>query len=175
MKSTAYVKRPLPGAPQPTKAAYKKPVQYYDPKHMIVVELPPCLPKRYEFPKGDPERTKRIQKSRQKTIERKKKLPRGWTSEMEVQLKRLFNSGMLLKDIAKEMGVTYATMISAIHTLQDFGELEARGDPQEWTPQDVRKLKELRDVQGLTFDQIGKITHRNANGCGNKYRKEFGQ
>lgn len=72
----------LPYRGEPTKAAYKKPVQYYDPKHMIIVELPPNLPKRYDFPKGDPERTKRIQRSRAKTMERKKKLPRGWNDDM---------------------------------------------------------------------------------------------
>lgn len=173
MKSAAYVKRPLPGAPQPTKAAYKKPVQYYDPKHMVVVELPPNLPKRYEFPKGDPERTKRIQKSRQKTIERKKKLPRGWNDDMVVKLKRLYNEGMLLKDISIELGVKYSTMNGYIGKLQDWGELEQRPEPKVWTNEEVRRLKELRD-QGKTFEEIGEILSRSPNGCGNKYRKEFG-
>ena len=173
MKSAAYVKRPLPSAPQPTKAAYKKPVQYYDPKHMVVVELPPNLPKRYEFPKGDPERTKRIQKSRQKTIERKKKLPRGWNDDMVVKLKRLYNEGMLLKDISIELGVKYSTMNGYIGKLQDWGELEQRPEPKVWTNEEVRRLKELRE-QGKTFEEIGEILSRSPNGCGNKYRKEFG-
>lgn len=173
MKSAAYVKRPLPSAPQPTKAAYKKPVQYYDPKHMVVVELPPNLPKRYEFPKGDPERTKRIQKSRQKTIERKKKLPRGWNDDMVVKLKRLYNEGMLLKDISIELGVKYSTMNGYIGKLQDCGELEQRPEPKVWTNEEVRRLKELRE-QGKTFEEIGEILSRSPNGCGNKYRKEFG-
>lgn len=173
MKSAAYVKRPLPSAPQPTKAAYKKPVQYYDPKHMVVVELPPNLPKRYEFPKGDPERTKRIQKSRQKTIERKKKLPRGWNDDMVVKLKRLYNEGMLLKDISIELGVKYSTMTGYIGKLQDWGELEQRPEPKVWTNEEVRRLKKLRE-QGKTFEEIGEILSRSPNGCGNKYRKEFG-
>ena len=173
MKSAAYVKRRLPDAPEPTKAAYKKPVQYYDPKHMVVVELPPNLPKRYEFPKGDPERTKRIQKSRQKTIERKKKLPRGWNDDMVVKLKRLYNEGMLLKDISIELGVKYSTMNVYIGKLQDWGELEQRPEPNMWTNEEVRRLKELRE-QGKTFEEIGEILSRSPNGCGNKYRKEFG-
>ena len=173
MKSAAYVKRRLPDAPEPTKAAYKKPVQYYDPKHMVVVELPPNLPKRYEFHKGDPERTKRIQKSRQKTIERKKKLPRGWNDDMVVKLKRLYNEGMLLKDISIELGVKYPTMTGYIGKLQDWGELEQRPEPNMWTNEEVRRLKELRE-QGKTFEEIGEILSRSPNGCGNKYRKEFG-
>lgn len=162
----------LPYRGEPTRAAYKKPVQYYDPKHMIVVELPPNLPKRYEFPKGDPERTKRIQRSRAKTMERKKKLPRGWNDDMVVKLKRLYNEGMLLKDISIELGVKYSTMTGYIGKLQDWGELEQRPEPNMWTNEEVRRLKELRE-QGKTFEEIGTILSRSPNGCGNKYRKEF--
>lgn len=163
----------LPDAPEPTRAAYKKPVMYYDPRHVKVVELPPCLPKRYDFPKGDPERTKRIQTSRAKTTAKKKKIPRGWNDDMVIKLKRLYNEGMLLKDISIELGVKYSTMTGYIGKLQDWGELEQRPEPNMWTNEEVRRLKELRE-QGKTFDEIGTILSRSPNGCGNKYRKEFG-
>ena len=173
MKSTAFVKkRALPDAPEPTRATFKKPVQYYDQKHMVVVELPPNLPKRYEFPKGDPEHTKRIQKSRAETMAKKRKIPRGWTEDMVDLLKRLYNDGVQLKDIAAELGVKYSTMTSFIGRLSDWGELKPRPEPNVWSAEDVQRLKELRD-KGYSFEQIGKIMNRNGNGCGNKYRKEF--
>lgn len=111
----------LPDAPAPTRAACRKPVMYYDPKHITVVELPPCLPKRYSFPKGDPERIKRIQQSRARTMAKKRKIPRGWTEDMVDLLKRLYNDGVQLKDIAAELGVKYSTMTSFIGRLSDWG------------------------------------------------------
>ena len=171
MKSTAYVKRRLPSAPEPTRAAYKKPVQYYDPKHMVIVELPPNLPKRYEFPKGDPERTKRIQKSLEKTRkERKKVSPRVWTQDRVERLKSLYTAGKTQQAIADEIGMSKTAINAEIHVLQEKGELPKTKSQRPWTNAEVTELRRLRN-KGLSFDECGKRLGRHPASCSGVIRR----
>lgn len=171
MRSTAFVKRRLPDAPEPTRAVYKKPVQYYDPKHMVVVELPPNLPKRYEFPEPDKGRTERIQKSLEKTRkERKKVSPRVWTPDKVERLKSLYTAGKTQQAIADEIGMSKTAVNAEIHILQEKGELPKTRDQRPWTDAEVTELRRLR-AKGLSFDECGKRLGRHPASCSGVIRR----
>lgn len=166
----------LPAAPAPTRAACRKPVICYDPKHLTVVELPSNMPvpRTYPFPKPTPERTARIQKSLEKTRkERKKVAPKVWTDEKVEKLIQLYNSGMSYKEMQLEMGVSTSKLTAKVHLLAEEGRIELRWSPKEFTDEEVKKIIEMRK-KGMSYSKIGKALGRTDGSCSKKFREVMG-
>ena len=111
--SKAFIKRKLPNAPEPTRAAYKKPVVGYG-KYVEVKELKAVFPKPLPFPKASEERKAKIEERKKERKEREQKI---WTPERTEQLIKLFNKKMAYPDIAKEMGLTLYSINHQVHKL----------------------------------------------------------
>lgn len=162
----AYVKRKLPTAPEPTRAAYKKPVVGYG-KYVEVKELKAVMPKPLPFPKPSEERKAKIEERKKERKEREKNI---WTPERTEKLIELFNKKMAYPEIAKEMGLTLFSVNHQIHKLQGDGILKKKANTSPWTPAEITKLLRLREM-GLTYRQIGEKLGRSENVCSTRYRK----
>lgn len=163
--SQAFVKRKLPSAPEPTRAAYKKPVVGYG-KYAEVKELKAVFPKPLPFPKASEERKAKIEEQKRERKEREQKI---WTPERTEQLIKLFNKKMAYPDIAKEMGLTLYSINHQVHKLQGDGVIKRKVNNTPWTPAEQTKLLMLRG-EGLTFKEIGKRLGRSENVCSTHYR-----
>lgn len=161
----AYVKRKLPTAPEPTRAAYKKPVVDYG-KYVEVKELKAVIPKPLPFPKPSEERKAKIEERKKERKEREKNI---WTPERTEKLIELFNKRMAYSDIAEAMGLTLYSINHQIHKLQGDGVLKKKANTSPWTPAETTKLLRLRG-KGLTFKEIGERLGRSENVCGSHYR-----
>lgn len=161
----AYVKRKLPTAPEPTRAAYKKPVVDYG-KYVEVKELKAVMPKPLPFPKPSEERKAKIEERKRERKEREKNI---WTPERTEKLIELFNKKMAYSDIAEAMGLTLCSIKHQIHKLQGDGILEKKANTSPWTPAEITKLLRLRE-KGLTFKEIGERLGRSENVCVSHYR-----
>ena len=159
----------LPDAPEPTRAAYQKPVAYYSSKHLKVVELPGNYPK----PLPDPPKPKEklVKKATREAKPRKKTPPKIWTPDKVERLTELYSQGSSYKDIAAEFGVTYKQVCGAIDRLHDKGELKIKQNQGKWTQQEIDKLLELK-ASGLTWHEISEKMGRPIPSCSNKYLKE---
>ena len=163
--SQAFVKRKLPSAPEPTRAAYKKPVVGYG-KYVEVKELKAVMPKPLPFPKASEERKAKIKERKRERKERENSI---WTPERTEQLIKLFNKKMAYPDIAKEMGLTLYSINHQVHKLQGDGVIKRKVNNTSWSPAEQTKLLMLRG-EGLTFKEIGKRLGRSENVCGSHYR-----
>lgn len=161
----AFVKRKLPTAPEPTRAAYKKPVVDYG-KYVEVKELKAVMPKPLPFPKPSEERKAKIEERKRERKEREKNI---WTPERTEKLIELFNKKMAYSDISKKMGLTLGSINHQIHKLQGDGVLKKKANTSPWTPAEITKLLRLRE-KGLTFKEIGERLGRSENVCGSHYR-----
>lgn len=159
----------LPDAPEPTRAAYQKPVAYYSSKHLKVVELPGNYPK----PLPDPPKPKEklVKKATREAKPRKKTPPKIWTPDKVERLTELYSQGSSYKDIAAEFGVTYKQVCGAIDRLHDKGELKIKQNQGKWTQQKIDKLLELK-ASGLTWHEISEKMGGTIPSCSNKYLKE---
>jgi hypothetical protein len=161
--------------PEPPKLErnYKKRPRQVDGYGKFINVLPTNYkpPRTYEFPKGDPERTKRIQKSLEKTRkERKKVSPRVWTTEKVERLKSLYTAGKTQQAIADEIGMSKTAINAEIHVLQEKGELVKTKDQRPWTDAEVAELRKLR-AKGFSFDECGKLLGRNPGSCSGVLRR----
>ena len=152
---------------------YKKrprPVDGYG-KYITVLPTNYKPPRTYEFPVPDKERTKRIQKSLEKTRkERKKVSPRVWTQDRVERLKSLYTAGKTQQAIADEIGMSKTAVNAEIHILQEKGELVKTKDQRPWTDAEITELRRLRD-KGLSFDECGKRLGRNPGSCSGALRR----
>ena len=160
----------LPDAPEPTRAAYQKPVAYYSSKHLKVVELTGNYPKPLPEP-PKPKKKPVKKKAKREAKPRKKTPPKIWTTDKVVRLTELYSQGSSYKDIAAEFGVTYKQVCGAIDRLHDKGELKIKQYQGKWTQQEVDKLLELK-ASGLTWHEISEKMGRPIPSCSNKYLKE---
>ena len=159
----------LPDAPDPTRAAYQKPVAYYSSKHLKVVELPGNYPK----PLPDPPKPKEklVKKATREAKPRKKTPPKIWTPDKVERLTELYSQGVPYKEIAEKLGVKYGQVCGAIDRLHDKGELKIKQNQGKWTQQEIDKLLELK-ASGLTWHEISEKMGRPIPSCSNKYLKE---
>ena len=152
---------------------YKKrprPVDGYG-KYITVLPTSYKPPRTYEFPEPEKERTKRIQKSLEKTRkERKKVSPRVWTQDRVERLKSLYTAGKTQQAIADEIGMSKTAVNAEIHILQEKGELVKTKDQRPWTDAEITELRRLRD-KGLSFDECGKRLGRNPGSCSGALRR----
>ena len=160
----------LPDAPEPTRAAYQKPVAYYSSKHLKVVELTGNYPKPLPEP-PKPKKKPVKKKAKREAKPRKKTPPKIWTTDKVERLTELYSQGSSYKDIAAEFGVTYKQVCGAIDRLHDKGELKIKQYQGKWTQQEVDKLLELK-ASGLTWHEISEKMGRPIPSCSNKYLKE---
>lgn len=160
----------LPDAPEPTRAAYKKPVLRQIRKGAKVVELPGNYPRPLPEP---PKPKKKLEKKRLKSEAkpRKKAPPKIWTSDKVARLTELYMQGTSYKDIAAEFGVTYKQVCGAIDRPHNKGDLKIKQHQGKWTQQEIDKLLELK-ASGLTWHEISEKMGRPIPSCSNKYLKE---
>jgi hypothetical protein len=161
--------------PEPPKLErnYKKRPRPVDGYGKFITVLPNNYkpPSTYEFPKGDPERTKRIQKSLEKTRkERKKVSPRVWTTDKVERLKTLYTAGKTQQAIADAIGMSKTAVNAEIHVLQEKGELPKTRDSRPWTDAEVTELRRLRN-KGFSFDECGKRLGRHPASCSGVIRR----
>lgn len=160
----------LPDAPEPTRAAYKKPVVYTNSNQARVVELPCIYPKPLPVP-PKPKKKPVKKKAKRESKPRKKTPPKIWTPDKVERLTELYSQGVPYKEIAEKLGVKYGQVCGAIDRLHDKGELKIKQHQGKWTPQEIDKLLELK-ASGLTWHEISEKMGRPIHSCSNKYLKE---
>lgn len=159
----------LPDAPEPTRAAYKKPVVYTNSNQARVVELPCIYPKPLPVPKQRKRKPKPKPKKEQKP--RKKTPPKIWTTDKVERLTELYSQGVPYKEIAEKLGVKYGQVCGAIDRLHEKGELIFKQKQGKWTQREVNRLLDLK-AAGLTWQEISEKMGRPVASCSNKYFKE---
>ena len=159
----------LPDAPEPTRAAYKKPVVYTNSNQARVVELPCIYPKPLPVPKQRKRKPKPKPKKEQKP--RKKTPPKIWTPDKVERLTELYSQGVPYKEIAEKLGVKYGQVCGAIDRLHEKGELIFKQKQGKWTQREVNRLLDLK-AAGLTWQEISEKMGRPVASCSNKYFKE---
>lgn len=158
----------LPDAPEPTRAAYQKPVAYYSSKHLKVVELPGNYPKPLPDP---PKQKKRKSIAKRESRPRRTTPPKIWTPDKVERLTELYSQGVPYKEIAEKLGVKYGQVCGAIDRLHEKGELIFKQKQGKWTQREVNRLLDLK-ASGLTWHEISEKMGRPIPSCSNKYLKE---
>ena len=163
------IKRHLPDAPAPTKAAYKKPVIYNNSKHMRVVELP-C---QYHPRPAPPKKVKRFVEK--KPAPRKERVtPEGfWTESRVKKLIEMYDAGMTYDEIGDYFGKTKSTICGKIRRITDAGMINSRRSNTVWTEKDLETMKKMRKA-GASFGEISDKLGRSPQGCYEYYRKKVG-
>lgn len=157
----------LPDAPAPTRAAYKKPVEYINSKHLRVVEVPTvCNPR-----PAPPKKVKRFVEK--KPAPRKERVtPEGfWTESRVDKLIEMYNAGLTYDEIGEYFGKTKSTICGKIRRLTDGGMVSNRRNNTPWTAKDLDTMKKMRNA-GKTFDEIANKLGRSPQGCYEYYRKK---
>ena len=161
----------LPDAPAPTKAAYKKPVEYINSKHLRVVEVPTV----YNPRPAPPKKVKRFVEK--KPAPRKERIApevRGfWTESNVKKLIEMYDAGMTYDEIGDYFGKTKSTICGKIRRLTDGGMVSNRRNNTPWTAKDLDMMKKMRNA-GKTFDEIANKLGRSPQGCYEYYRKKVG-
>ena len=186
MKSTAYVKRKLPKAPDLNRDYKKrpKPVTGHG-KYIKVLETVYKPPKYYEFPPASPERRQRIIESQRKAMaekkakeqaeaEKPKRKPRQnrvWTPELIAKFKALYSQGLTYPQIAREMGMKLTQINAEAYYLKELGEIDARLPCNAWSDEEVEQLHNLR-AKGLSIAKCAKALHRSTGSVDARLRRE---
>ena len=159
----ASIIRKLPDAPEPTRAAYKKPVIYNSSKHLRVVELP-CVYK--------PNKT--INKPQKhladKPKQRKKRESPVWTDEKLKYLIQYWNEGMMVQDISECLGTSYASTATMIQRMQEEGRIAVRYEQRPYSDEDDQVIVANRR-KGLSYDKIGLLLGRSGSSIGARVRR----
>ena len=158
----------LPDAPEPTRAAYKKPVVYTNSKHLRVVELPGNYPKPLPAP---PKQKKRKTKAKREQKPRRTTPPKIWTPDKVERLTELYSQGVCYKDIATEFGVTYGQVAGIIDRLHSKDMLTMRQYQEKWTQDEIDELMKLK-AAGHTWQEISEKLGRPTASCSNKWLNE---
>lgn len=156
MSNSMQIKRRLPDAPAPTKAAYKKPVLYNNSKHMRVIELP-CLynPRPIQVPKKKPAEQKAKRLDRTAYIQKRQK----WTDEKIRKVIDLYNSGMQFSEIGEKMHCSTHAASMVIVKARKEGRIRTRKVDLNLSQE---KEKQLIDMyyRGYSYIAIGKAIGR---------------
>lgn len=166
------IKRHLPDAPAPTKAAYKKPVVGDTFKHMRVVEVPsvyvpkPALkpkpgPKLKAYPK--PPKTRGMGK---REVHQKS---RFWTEEKVERVIEMYEAGATLQEIGNRFGKPWTSVRNLISRLSDNGLIE-RHHVEHYTDEDIERIRELKGA-GKTYAEIGDIMGRTSSAIFNALKR----
>lgn len=169
MKSTAYVKRPLPYCGEPTRAVYKKPVMgegkyihvipsVYDPK-------PAPIPSRKPAPKR-----KAVKQSKARRRREVNHPPRYWTEERVKTLIELYDQGLIYADIALHMETSRNAVNSKINRLVVQKVLQPRKQEDQWEQEEVDRLVDLKK-SGKTIAEISDILGKSKNSCYKVWRR----
>ena len=167
MSNSMRIIRHLPDAPAPTKAAYKKPVEYINSKHLRVVEAPTV----YNPRPAPPKKVKRF--GEKKPAPRKERVtPEGfWTDGRVKKLIEMYDAGMTYDEIGDYFGKTKSTICGKIRRLTDGGMVSNRRNNTPWTAKDLNTMKKMR-AAGKTFGEIADKLGRSPQGCYVYYRKK---
>ena len=159
----------LPDAPAPTRAAYKKPVEYINSKHLRVVEVPTV----YNPRPAPPKKVKRFVEK--KPAPRKERVtPEGfWTESNVKKLIEMYDAGMTYDEIGDYFGKTKSTICGKIRRLTDGGMISNRRSNTPWTAKDLDTMKKMR-AAGKSFGEIADKLGRSPQGCYEYYRKKVG-
>ena len=152
----------LPDAPEPTRAAYKKPVSYSSCNNLKVVELP-CMyrPKTAPIPKVE----KKGRNMSRPSTKRKNGKRGEWTEERLKKLIDLYNAGVPYEEIAQKLGCSVTVAYSEIGKMRKTGRIpEIRAD-KGWTQEQDAELVRLYN-EGVIFVEIGARIGRSKSAVG---------
>lgn len=157
----------LPDAPAPTRAAYKKPVEYINSKHLRVVEVPTV----YNPRPAPPKKVKRFVEK--KPAPRKERVtPEGfWTESRVDKLIEMYNAGLTYDEIGEYFGKTKSTICGKIRRITDAGMINSRRNNTVWTEKDLETMKKMRKA-GASFGEISDKLGRSPLACYEYYRKK---
>lgn len=170
MSNSMKIIRKLPDAPEPTRAAYKKPVLGTYAPGMRVVEIPSVYePKPAPIPKPKTVRKKR-------TVRKKERKPHAvfWTAEKEERLIQMYKDGAMYEEMAKVFGKSRGGISARIQKLANQGRIEFRYNAREWTAEDLTIMKEMR-AEGKSFGEIADRLGRGYKACSEQYRRTYGK
>ena len=168
MSNSMKIKRRLPDAPEPTRAAYKKPV-IGEGKYIKV--LPSVYkPKPAPIPKPRPKQEKKPKANPMANPYRK---PRIWSNDMEARLIALYEEGKTYTEIAECLGKSKGTIGGMISMLASAGKIERRQPHGLWTEEDLRLMKQMRE-DGKSFGEISDKLGRSYKSCAEQYRRVYG-
>ena len=161
MSNSMQIKRRLPDAPAPTKAAYKKPVLYNNSKHMRVVELP-CQyhPRPIQVSKKKPAEQKGKRLDRTAYIQKRQK----WTDEKIQKVIDMYNSGMQFSEIGEKMHCSTHAASMVIVKARKEGRIRTRRTGKVDPNLSQEKEKLLIDMynNGASYIEIGKAIGRSS-------------
>lgn len=165
------IKRNLPDAPEPTRAAFhKNKIDGYG-KFITVLPSeyhprPAPIPKPRQKPKPKPTKEQVKVKQAAKAVKN-----RWWTEERIKVLIKLHREGVTYANIAKQMGTTKGAITSQVKRLTDRGILEPREDHDLWPQEDIDTLMDMR-AEGKTFGEISDKLGRNYKQCNEMWRRQ---
>lgn len=164
------IKKKLPDAPEPTRAAYKKPV-IGEGKYIKV--LPSVYkPKPAPIPKRQP-KTKLKKKPSRGYKREVHQRPRYWTPEREQELAELYQNGATFEQIGIYFGKAQSVISKRIEDMIDRGVMKRRRPLNAWPQEDLDLMYELR-MQGKTFSEISDRIGRNPKTCAEQFRRIYG-
>ena len=147
------IKRRLPDAPAPTKAAYKKPV-IGEGKYIKV--LPSVYkPKPAPIPKRKPKPKKKLARGYKREVHQKS---RFWTDDKIERVIEMYEAGKTLQEIGNVYGKPGTSVRNLITRLSDKGLIE-RHHAEHYTDEDIERIRELK-AAGKTYAEIGDIMGR---------------
>ena len=147
------IKRRLPDAPAPTKAAYKKPV-IGEGKYIKV--LPSVYkPKPAPIPKRKPKPKKKLARGYKREVHQKS---RFWTDDKIERVIEMYEAGKTLQEIGNVYGKPGTSVRNLITRLSDKGLIE-RHHAEHYTDEDIERIRELKTA-GKTYAEIGDIMER---------------
>ena len=170
MSNSMRIIRHLPDAPEPTRAAYKKPV-IGEGKYIKV------LPSEYRpKPAPIPKRTPKPKPKKKPTRGYKREVhqpPRFWSVEREQELAELYQEGTTIDQIAIYFDKAQSVISKRIEDMIDRGVMKRRRPLNAWPQEDLDLMYEMR-MQGKTFGEIADRLGRSYKACTEQFRRIYG-
>ena len=142
------IKRRLPDAPAPTKAAYKKPV-IGEGKYIKV--LPSVYkPKPAPIPKRKPKPKKKLARGYKREVHQKS---RFWTDDKIERVIEMYEAGKTLQEIGNVYGKPGTSVRNLITRLSDNGLIE-RHHAEHYTDEDIERIRELKTAGSAVFNVL---------------------
>lgn len=141
MKSKCLIKvKKLPGAPEPTRARFKRPVVNYNPKYLKCVHIPSVY-----NPKPAPIMRSESKQHKQYDPTAHMYDRQGWTDERKRRLIQMYNADMTFEEIGIELQCSTKMAYVMANKMRKEGLIENSRFTIEWTDEQIQTLIRMYD------------------------------